>query len=206
MDVILNPEVPCGFYLGKLCKLEHRWQGLPQSLRYSSTRQCKECKSNWRQASIAPSAGIEYFRNYKAVNRATIRRQQRERLLDPVKAAKDLQQKNAYKKTVKGKLSDKRYKYKRRALESTAYNAQELSDRFAMFNNICAYCGTLDVLTVDHFVALSRGGKDEIFNIVPACRRCNCSKNDREAWDWYSNQSFFDWYAWNVIMEVLEIS
>ena len=48
------------------------------------------------------------------------------------------------------------------------------------YNFSCAYCGErVPVLTQDHVLALSRGGNHTAANIVPACRRCNASKNDR---------------------------
>ena len=41
----------------------------------------------------------------------------------------------------------------------------------------CVYCGVVDAkLHADHVVPLSRGGRHDISNIVPACARCNCSK------------------------------
>jgi len=44
----------------------------------------------------------------------------------------------------------------------------------------CAYCGceiTLKTMQVDHIIALDRGGKDEIDNMLPACRSCNHYKH-----------------------------
>jgi len=34
-------------------------------------------------------------------------------------------------------------------------------------------------LTVEHIIPLSKGGTNYIDNIVPACRFCNLSKNNR---------------------------
>jgi len=53
----------------------------------------------------------------------------------------------------------------------------EILDRF---NHRCAYCSRLDVkLTMDHVIPVSRGGKHEAENVVPACRSCNSRKNNR---------------------------
>lgn len=49
------------------------------------------------------------------------------------------------------------------------------------FDGCCAYCGTSKKrLTADHLVAKSKGGKDELSNIVPACEECNQAKRDKD--------------------------
>ncbi|HEX5857444.1 MAG TPA: HNH endonuclease [Microbacterium sp.] len=49
----------------------------------------------------------------------------------------------------------------------------------------CAYCGAADAaLQRDCVLALSRGGRYTIENIVPACRSCNASKSNDEVTRW----------------------
>jgi 5-methylcytosine-specific restriction endonuclease McrA len=49
----------------------------------------------------------------------------------------------------------------------------------------CAYCGTTDgTLQRDCVLALSRGGRYTLDNIVPACRSCNASKCNDEVTGW----------------------
>lgn len=49
----------------------------------------------------------------------------------------------------------------------------------------CAYCGTADgPFQKDCVLALSRGGRYTLENIVPACRSCNASKCNREVTGW----------------------
>ena len=49
----------------------------------------------------------------------------------------------------------------------------------------CAYCGeTATPLQRDCVLALSRGGRYTIENIVPACRSCNTSKCNEEVTIW----------------------
>ena len=51
-----------------------------------------------------------------------------------------------------------------------------------VFDNRCVYCGAdgKDAeLFQDHFIPFTAGGGTTIGNIVPACRRCNASKNDK---------------------------
>ena len=49
----------------------------------------------------------------------------------------------------------------------------------------CAYCGkTDDAMQRDCVLALSRGGRYTLDNIVPACRSCNTSKWHDEVTSW----------------------
>lgn len=49
----------------------------------------------------------------------------------------------------------------------------------------CAYCGAVDIAPQrDCVLALSRGGRYTITNIVPACRSCNASKCNDEVTGW----------------------
>jgi HNH endonuclease len=49
----------------------------------------------------------------------------------------------------------------------------------------CAYCGATDLpLQRDCVLALSRGGRYTIDNVVPACRSCNTSKCSDEVTVW----------------------
>ncbi len=52
-------------------------------------------------------------------------------------------------------------------------------------NHCCAYCGATGVrLEKDHVVPFVRSGSHTKSNIVPACRRCNASKNHRTVKEW----------------------
>ncbi len=47
---------------------------------------------------------------------------------------------------------------------------------YEKFEGHCAYCGTpidISVMQVDHIKPKRMGGKDEIENYNPSCRRCN---------------------------------
>lgn len=62
--------------------------------------------------------------------------------------------------------------------------------RIEFFENKCAYCRRkLTSLgprqrSIDHFIPLTRGGGHILENLVPACVRCNCSKNNKMPWEW----------------------
>jgi 5-methylcytosine-specific restriction endonuclease McrA len=49
----------------------------------------------------------------------------------------------------------------------------------------CAYCGLSDgPLQRDCVLAISRGGRYTVDNVVPACRSCNASKCNSEVTAW----------------------
>jgi 5-methylcytosine-specific restriction endonuclease McrA len=51
--------------------------------------------------------------------------------------------------------------------------------------NGCAYCGAVDTaLQRDCVMAISRGGRYTIDNVVPACASCNTSKCNEEVTTW----------------------
>lgn len=50
------------------------------------------------------------------------------------------------------------------------------------YGNRCAYCHKRGVkLTKDHVIPVSKGGSDNIKNIVPACASCNSRKGNKLA-------------------------
>jgi 5-methylcytosine-specific restriction enzyme A len=57
----------------------------------------------------------------------------------------------------------------------------------------CYYCRKIvkpDELTMDHKIPISRGGKSEKMNLVPACKDCNNKKKNLLPleWDEYMNR------------------
>lgn len=56
---------------------------------------------------------------------------------------------------------------------------------YATKGSQCFYCGR-DASHVDHVFPRSRGGSDDLSNLVPSCARCNLSKRDRTPEEWRS--------------------
>lgn len=70
-----------------------------------------------------------------------------------------------------------RHKYTRRTIPPL--NNRELFFRDAY---LCMYCGnkfSQALLTRDHVIPLSKGGRDKWSNVVTACRHCNTKKGSR---------------------------
>jgi hypothetical protein len=53
----------------------------------------------------------------------------------------------------------------------------------------CIYCGAQNPTRWDHFHPVSRGGDTVIGNLVPACQRCDDSKQDRTLEEWVNSRS-----------------
>lgn len=62
-------------------------------------------------------------------------------------------------------------------------------DRSILGNMLCAYCGD-PADSVDHIIPISREGKDDADNLVPACLHCNMEKTNRDL-DIFLNDRLF---------------
>lgn len=73
------------------------------------------------------------------------------------------------------------YSGNRRSMTKTkSFTKEEFDTLVETFNGCCAYClETHAQLVPDHFIPLSKGGSNEIENIVPACASCNGSKHNK---------------------------
>lgn len=66
--------------------------------------------------------------------------------------------------------------------------ASDWKSKVEAYDNRCIYCRRRPEegqrISIDHFIPLSRGGGHTLDNLVPACIRCNTSKNDSMPWEW----------------------
>jgi 5-methylcytosine-specific restriction endonuclease McrA len=60
-------------------------------------------------------------------------------------------------------------------------NIKTIKAVFDKTDGRCWYCGKLfeDDHTIDHVLPRSRGGKEDIENLVPCCKPCNSAKRDK---------------------------
>ncbi len=73
---------------------------------------------------------------------------------------------------------------RRRALENNApvcdFTLVQWEHIKRSHGHCCHYCGAKTVLERDHVVPLTRGGSHTASNIVPACRKCNNRKGNKD--------------------------
>ena len=83
------------------------------------------------------------------------------------------------------------------------YSSQDLAKKMEPLGSCCLYCQSPDDLTVDHIVPVVKGGSDCLGNVVYACKRCNSSKSDKDALDWFKSQHFYSKKREKVIISVI---
>ncbi len=81
-------------------------------------------------------------------------------------------------------LASKRTAAARRRNAGCGVSSQEWAAIRERFGARCAYCLATGELQMDHVEPISRGGRHEINNVVPACPSCNASKKDKTLLRW----------------------
>lgn len=98
----------------------------------------------------------------------------------------------AYRKTGKEKARRRIETSNRQALKRQAagtHTDQQIKEQYTRQKNRCYWCKTdlrKEIRTphIDHILPLSRGGSNNIDNLVIACHRCNESRNNRLPHEW----------------------
>ena len=73
-------------------------------------------------------------------------------------------------------------------------------------NDYCWYCGKEmepSKLTKDHVFPRSKGGVNEMDNIIMVCKTCNSSKGNMDLFEWYSEVRQ-EWPPFNVMVHYLK--
>jgi len=182
------------------CKIEKpldrysRHKGKPNNVRYS----CKDCENikteKWRKENNT------YFIEYYEANKEKILEKQatyyRENLQDirarhKAYANKNKKQVAAYGANwIKENPEKNRAKRaRRRALQNKA-SVYELPKKYIerLYKQSCVYCGSQNLIEMDHVIPLDKGGNHSIGNIAPACRACNRSKGNKTVMEWRKSQ------------------
>lgn len=130
---------------------------------------------------------LERTKQYRKENRVAITQRVREyRRSNPGKAAKAIHTRRARLKKVAATLT-----------------AEQWGQIKEDFNYKCAYCGEEKPLEQEHFIPLSKGGEYTHNNIITCCRNCNPSKGNRDFFEWYPKQDFYDKKREKFILQYL---
>ena len=133
-------------------------------------RQCKECTTHYN--SKHKEKKREYDYHYRIKNKECI------------KKVKELYHLN------NRELGNSRDHVRRaRKNENKAFKVSK-KELIKLYNSPCFYCGSLNKITLDHVVPISRGGSHGIGNLVPACSFCNGSKHNKFLVEWKRDLTF----------------
>jgi len=70
--------------------------------------------------------------------------------------------------------------YSKRRLRMYANNyCRDMRKILIKENTMCNFCFTVDNLTIDHIIPISKGGENEMENLQVLCKKCNRAKSDK---------------------------
>lgn len=147
---------------------------------------------------------VAYAKAYRQEHQAEIaarKRRDRDKAYEWETRAENLARRKARRQTEAGRLNNAIQNHRRRVRNQTnggKFTAVEWIKKLALLGNVCIYCGESKSLTIDHAVPLSRGGSNDISNLVPACGPCNFRKGVMTAQE-FDNAGQHVWFHDNPI-------
>jgi 5-methylcytosine-specific restriction endonuclease McrA len=154
----------------------------------------------------------EKLHNYKPLQRWLEKPKLSPSVVELVEKAEQLFAKEEERRKLKiiyDREKTRRYKAKLKSVLIVQVSKKDLRRQFALFGDCCAYCGKSEsdeILHIDHFISVSKGGTHVLGNLVPACKTCNFSKRNHHPEEWYKRQDFFDDKKWRLILKILNKS
>lgn len=153
------------------------------------TSMCRDCLSLWqkrrREVNLDSVRGYHrtYQRGYRDAHpdlaekeRESARRWHREHREQSLATARRFLKENPERK----RQYDAKSRALRRGSPLATLTRVQWAELKEYFNFRCAYClESVEVLTQDHIVPVSKGGLHAAENIVPACGSCNSRKRDK---------------------------
>ncbi len=143
----------------------------------------------WQEYACKNKDKLETYRNNNKERHNKIDKEYREKNKETIAAKR-----KAYWRTEKYRKANIQKVQKRRAQKMSLPNDFKVEDWEKCknyFHNRCAYCGCEGDIEQDHFIPLSRGGGYTANNIIPACKKCNSSKQANLFEEWYIKQQFY---------------
>lgn len=148
-----------------------------------------------------------YYKNKNYLKNKDKKRQlAKERYQDEEWRLKHKERVNKYYASEKGKLKNREKASKRRNIQSEVladFTREQWIECLKEFDNSCAYCGAKENLEQEHVIPLSKGGGYTVRNIVPACKKCNSSKSNKNLEIWYPLQTSYTDERHNKILKYI---
>lgn len=208
-----------GRYLGRLCHRQHDYEctGLTLRNKWGMCIECVNLLNRTPEQREYEGRRREQFREELRVyrNRWAAKNPERIRIYYAKSKSKpdyrlkcrvktqEWYRKNPEQARLSQRLRSHRREARKKNNHHFNYSNEQVKQRYADFDKLCAYCGCVEATTLDHFIPVSKGGPDVISNLVPACSFCNPSKHNKDAEVWYKSQSFFSEKRWRKILKVL---
>lgn len=145
------------------------------------TKRNDEYRQNNREARL------EYAKNFRQVNKESI-------------AARESKWRKEHKDMVNTWTNQNR---SRKRLLPAALTPVQWETIKHHFNNTCCYCGKENPLEQEHFIPVTSSGAYDINNIIPSCRSCNASKNNKPFETWYSKHKYYSKKREKIILDFL---
>lgn len=146
---------------------------------------CKECRSALNQTEESRAKEREYYQSNV----------ERIRAIDAARYYRDKEKRTAQNNARRKKRGRREEVNKRRAKIrnlTREFTKADWNNCLDAFDGSCCYCGSKDKIQQEHFIPLTKGGTYTVDNILPACKECNNSKNNKDYKDWYPLQTFYD--------------
>jgi len=158
-----------------------------RSRRYRNENIEEVRRKDRKRARANKAARAEYFKAWREQNAEYIAKKRHEYYQANKEARAAYFQKWYAKNSEIAKTSARR-RSARKAGADGSHTESEWLMVLRAYDHRCAYCSG-PAESRDHVIPLSKGGRDDIDNIVPACNPCNSSKRNRYLWNWTNRPS-----------------
>jgi len=165
----------------------------------SNAKRCNVCYNKYRK---------EYFAIYRktpkskeTVKRANETPETRARKRIYNKSEKGRKAHLKYRRSEKGKTSLRAQVLKRRARIAKVDGNLSALDIRKVKNHFdrCVYCGEKESLELEHIDPISKGGNNDKWNVVLACRACNMNKFNKPLEIWFKENPEKKEHFWNYV-------
>ncbi len=150
---------------------------------YKNRPEVKEHNQEWWDNYLSRPEVKERINNQRSVRGSRPEKQEQKRSYD-----KEYKQRPEVRE--RDRIIGRAQQQKRRARKNSvggSYTPEQAREQYARQKGKCYWCEKKVIWGKhheDHVIPLSRGGSNDIFNIVIACPHCNWSRNDRLPGEW----------------------